>query len=161
MTIRIRKENVGVVQKQNVTNFTLKKKKNGKNHDYLQFIGIFLWQPQRNVTCEQSNNVRVYPVTYHNQVYIIITRMMWRTKACLTPATTNVFPMPTKCWPSKRKTICITFVQCWTNVKDVGPTLYKCYTNVLCLLGGLTSRGRLSGMESGPPFDLHIYNLIT
>ena len=21
--------------------------------------------------------------------------------------------------------ICITFVQCWTNVKDVGPTLYK------------------------------------
>ena len=27
------------------------------------------------------------------------------------------------------------FVQCWTNVEDVGPTLYKCYTNVLCLLG--------------------------
>ena len=31
--------------------------------------------------------------------------------------------------------ICITFIQCWTNVEDVGPTLYKCYTNVLCLLG--------------------------
>ena len=31
--------------------------------------------------------------------------------------------------------ICITFVQCWTNVEDVGLTLYKCYTNVLCLLG--------------------------
>ena len=30
--------------------------------------------------------------------------------------------------------ICITSVQCWTNVEDVGPTLYKCYTNVLCLL---------------------------
>ena len=30
---------------------------------------------------------------------------------------------------------CMTFVQCWTNVEDVGPTLYKCYTNVLCLLG--------------------------
>ena len=28
--------------------------------------------------------------------------------------------------------ICITFVQC---VEDVGPALYKCYTNVLCLLG--------------------------
>ena len=27
------------------------------------------------------------------------------------------------------------FIQCWTNVEDVGPTLYKCYTNVLCLLG--------------------------
>ena len=30
---------------------------------------------------------------------------------------------------------CIIFVQCWTNVEDVGPTLYKYYTNVLCLLG--------------------------
>ena len=30
------------------------------------------------------------------------------------------------------------FVQCWTNVEDVGPTLYKCYTNVLCLLGRRT-----------------------
>ena len=30
--------------------------------------------------------------------------------------------------------ICITFVQCWTSVEDVGTTLYKCYTNVLCLL---------------------------
>ena len=27
------------------------------------------------------------------------------------------------------------FVQCWTNVADVGPTLYKCCANVLCLLG--------------------------
>ena len=31
--------------------------------------------------------------------------------------------------------ICITFIQCWPNVEDVGPTLYKCYTNVLCSLG--------------------------
>ena len=29
----------------------------------------------------------------------------------------------------------MTFIQCWTNVEDVGTTLYKCYTNVLCLLG--------------------------
>ena len=36
--------------------------------------------------------------------------------------------------------ICITFVQCWANVEDVGPTLYKCYrpTHVLCLLGSST-----------------------
>ena len=27
------------------------------------------------------------------------------------------------------------FMQCWTNVENVGPTLCKCYTNVLCLLG--------------------------
>ena len=31
--------------------------------------------------------------------------------------------------------ICITFMQRRLNVFDVGPTLYKCYTNVLCLLG--------------------------
>ena len=38
--------------------------------------------------------------------------------------------------PSQQtQNICIMFVQCWTNVEDAGPTLYKCYTNVLCLLG--------------------------
>ena len=31
--------------------------------------------------------------------------------------------------------ICITFVQRRLNVFDVGPTLYKCYANVLCLPG--------------------------
>ena len=30
------------------------------------------------------------------------------------------------------------FIQCWTNAEHVGPTLYKCYTNVLCLLGRRT-----------------------
>ena len=30
------------------------------------------------------------------------------------------------------------FIQCWTNVEDVGPTLYKRYTNILCLLGRRT-----------------------
>ena len=30
---------------------------------------------------------------------------------------------------------CITCVQCWTNVEDVGPTLYTCYANVLGVLG--------------------------
>ena len=29
----------------------------------------------------------------------------------------------------------MTLVQCWTNVENVGPTLYQCYTTVLCLLG--------------------------
>ena len=37
--------------------------------------------------------------------------------------------------PSQQtQNICITYVRCWTNGEDVGPTLYKCYTNVLCLL---------------------------
>ena len=34
-----------------------------------------------------------------------------------------------------KQIICITFIQYWTNVDDVGPTLYECYANVLCLLG--------------------------
>ena len=33
------------------------------------------------------------------------------------------------------KNICITFVQRRPNIFGVGPTLLKCYTNVLCLLG--------------------------
>ena len=37
--------------------------------------------------------------------------------------------------PASTKNFCITFVQCWSNVEDVGPTLYKCYTKVLCFLG--------------------------
>ena len=39
--------------------------------------------------------------------------------------------MPTQ----QTQNICITFIQCWPNVFDVGPTLYKCHINVLCLLG--------------------------
>ena len=37
---------------------------------------------------------------------------------------------------------CITFIERRPNVFDVCPTLYKCYTNVLCLLGR-TSAQRL------------------
>ena len=35
----------------------------------------------------------------------------------------------------KKKNICIQFVQRRPRVFDVGPTMYKCYTNILCLLG--------------------------
>ena len=38
--------------------------------------------------------------------------------------------------------ICTTFVQRRPNVFDVDPTLYKCYVNILCLLGGLMLRYR-------------------
>ena len=41
----------------------------------------------------------------------------------------TVYPVNTK--------ICITFVKRRPNVFDVVPTLYKCYANVLCLLGML------------------------
>ena len=38
------------------------------------------------------------------------------------------------CNPQQTHNICITFIKRWTNVEDVGSTLYKCYTNVLCLM---------------------------
>ena len=31
-----------------------------------------------------------------------------------------------------------TFIQCLANVEDIGLMLYKCYANILCLLGWLT-----------------------
>ena len=37
--------------------------------------------------------------------------------------------------PQQKQNIFITFVQCRPNVADVGPTLYKCHTNVSRLLG--------------------------
>ena len=41
-----------------------------------------------------------------------------------------------ECIPAQQtQNICITFIQRRPNVFDVGPTLYKCYANVLCLLG--------------------------
>ena len=39
------------------------------------------------------------------------------------------------CASQQTQNICITLIQRRPNVFDVGPTLYKCYTNVLCLLG--------------------------
>ena len=33
---------------------------------------------------------------------------------------------------------------CWTNVEDVGPTLFKCYTNVLSLLEFRSRRVKLT-----------------
>ena len=44
--------------------------------------------------------------------------------------------------------ICITFSKRRPNVFDVGPTLYKCFTNVLCLLGCeqlMTDKGDFTG----------------
>ena len=48
---------------------------------------------------------------------------------------TNTVVRPCGGYTQQTHNICITFVQRRTNVFDVGPTLFKCYTNVLCLLG--------------------------
>ena len=41
----------------------------------------------------------------------------------------------TSCYSQQTQNFCITFIQRRPNVFDVGPTLYKCYTNLLRLLG--------------------------
>ena len=62
------------------------------------------------------------------------------------PAFPTIFSKPWfETYPAKNKTF--VFVQCWTNVEDVGPTLYKCYTNVLCLLGIQCFIGYSGGMR--------------
>ena len=38
-------------------------------------------------------------------------------------------------YSQQTQNICMTCVQRRPTVFDVGPTLYECYTNVLCLLG--------------------------
>ena len=56
------------------------------------------------------------------------------------------------CVPSKHKT----FVQSWTSVDEVGPTLHKCYTNVLCLLGtGVYIRTVITNRQSFGNNDFH------
>ena len=54
--------------------------------------------------------------------------------------------------------ICITFIQRQTNVFDVGPTLYKCYTNVLCLLGYGTYPGHPWHRSSYDTYPGHIWH---
>ena len=45
------------------------------------------------------------------------------------------YEIPSSHFFSSNKFLVITFMQCWTNVEGVEPTLYRCYANGLCLLG--------------------------
>ena len=68
------------------------------------------------------------PITY--RIYIFTFSQL-----CLAAAI-NIFNW-VKITSQQTPNICITFVQRRPNVFDVGPTLYKCNKNVLCLLGYL------------------------
>ena len=67
------------------------------------------------------------------------TRLTWRPAKCWlrhSSRWTEYSPVSTAILMCQQtQSICVTFIQCRSNVKDVGPTLYKCYTTVLCLLG--------------------------
>ena len=60
--------------------------------------------------------------------------------------------------------ICIKFIQRRPNAFDVGPTLYKCYTNVMCSLGSLsyprdiTYGAKINGLPSLIGSGNSIYN---
>ena len=54
---------------------------------------------------------------------------------CLLVLQTMLHNEPTLSSSQQTQNICITFIQRRPSVFDVGPTLYKYYTNVLCLLG--------------------------
>ena len=70
-------------------------------------------------------------------------RRIWCELRSVTARTQQIClnPHHRQCWTNavnqQTQNICITFVQRWPNVSDVGPALYKCYrsTNVFCLLG--------------------------
>ena len=53
--------------------------------------------------------------------------------------------------------ICKIFVKRWSNVFDVGPALYKCYTNVLCLLGSPSNLHTYSHRQHNPPKENRIF----
>ena len=54
---------------------------------------------------------------------------------CITAGIWKLLDPKSLYWKSVNTKHLYDFMQCWTNVENVGPTLYKCYKNVLCLLG--------------------------
>ena len=53
---------------------------------------------------------------------------------CITAGIWKLLDPKSLYWHSVNTKHLYDFMQCWTNVENVWPTLYKCYTNVLCLL---------------------------
>ena len=54
---------------------------------------------------------------------------------CITEGIWKLFDPKSLYWHSVNSKHLYDFMQCWTNVENVGPTLYRCNANVVCLLG--------------------------
>ena len=93
---------------------------------------------------------------HHHHTTITTTTDTKNTTTNTTTHTTTITTITTPpTHPSQQiQNICITFIRCRINVEDVGPTLYKCYTNVLCLLGCTTPPTQL------PPPHHHYHHCI-
>ena len=68
---------------------------------------------------------------------------------------------PERATYQQTQNICITFIQCRPNVFDVGPILYKCYTNVLCLLGVSSADPLLGWPLRHSPDCITLWSLLT
>ena len=60
-------------------------------------------------------------------------------------------------YTGKHKTFCITFIQRRTNVVDVGPTLYKCYTNVFVFAGHTGGNFKIVDLSMDCRVSVYIY----
>ena len=90
-------------------------------------IGVTLGHRLTTLAQRHADVSRLYLRDLTLQWYLYFTLLPWHHRPLRTPRLNQ--------WTQN---ICIAFVHCWTNVEDVGPTLYKFYTNVLCLLGFLS-----------------------
>ena len=103
-------------------------------------LGLYLWRwPSFNSPTQNTSYIQPILVWW------------WPTSQTMGQHCTKFCPkfgiaLSYKSIPQQTQNICITFVQRRPNVFNAGPTLYKCHTNVLCLMGLLfllTLRGDL------------------
>ena len=89
----------------------------------------------------------------NNSKHFALTPTWWlacKQTGCITAGIWKLLDPKSLYWHSVITKHLYDFMQCWPNVKNVGPALYKCYTNVLCLLG---CRGTFSQ-------TLYIYSML-
>ena len=87
------------------------------------------------------NHITWYDIAWHGRDFsiqsnIIRINQTWKQiKKLIYPVPVISYSLNPFTVTQQAQNICIILVQCWTSVEDVGLTLYKCYTKVLCLLG--------------------------
>ena len=115
----------------------------------LDFLGIFLWCWMQRFEVIKYTGMYIYIFMPEHTTYSDVTN--WATSMCgeCTLYSWYLQNIIKTGWELTENTCCsrgcsriwktqnirITFIQRRPNVFDVGPTLYKCYANVLCLLG--------------------------
>ena len=89
------------------------------------------------VTDHAENKATIYPLQQLKNDFLQDLEMYVNTRVpslILLHLLPSVWTSRWKQTPQLTQNTCMTFLQCWANVEDVGPTLFKCNTNVLCFL---------------------------